>query len=329
MMKLTPTFHLNDPFEARLTDDFISNLGVEYKKLFKDKYDSIFPRFEETIQENSRYKGIVSFSRKACDIKMLSHYASDHAGGILEFEVENLSEGYNNVTSLFNTQDPVNYNFGDVKYDEARRVVISDDFDKYLSTDMFFEKFIDWDEEEEVRYTSDFRNADTIIISKESLVKNYFDELKEHGFFDLVSWHIDEDCFYYIYESFNYDENKNCFYRSKDKKIRSIIGKIFKENIHSYKEINENVILKLKCNTHSYFGIDQGMSWRRFLKRDYDFHPMIKVNPEALTGVFLGCKFNETDINDSIINKFPNLSGNIMKTKLCGNSFILKSTKLF
>ncbi|PKH03789.1 hypothetical protein CXF72_04225 [Psychromonas sp. MB-3u-54] len=236
-MKLTPILQLNDPFEAKLTDGFINNLGIECKKIFKEKYDSIFPGFKDSIQESSRYKGIVSLSRKSSDIIMLSHYASNHEGGILEFEVSSLSDGSNNTTSLFDRLNKGSYNFGDVQYEKKRRLELSDDFDKYLSRDIFFEKYIEWEYEEEVRYASDFRNADSIIISKKSLVKNHFDELNENGDLNIVSWHIEDDCFYHIFESSDFDENEDRLYRSKKKKIRSIVGRIFRENILMTKQV--------------------------------------------------------------------------------------------
>ncbi|ELB2967013.1 DUF2971 domain-containing protein [Vibrio parahaemolyticus] len=327
-MKLTPIIQLNDPFEAKLTDGFINNFDTECRRIFKDKYN-VFSKFKDDIQENSRYKGIVSLSRKPADIIMLSHYASNHVGGILEFEVDCISNNYCNSTSLFDRSNDKGYKFGKVKYKKSRRLELNDDFHEYLERGIYFEKYTGWSYEEEVRYMSDFRYSDYIVISKKSLVENYFESLSEQGFLNMMSWHIEGDSFYYVFESFDIDKCEDCLYRSKKKKIRSIIGKIFGNNIHSYEETGENVILKLKCNSHSYFAIDQAMSWHRFLARDYDFHPMIKVNREALTGVYLGCKFNTSEISESSISDFPNLCGNVMQAQLCGNDFKLNLVKAF
>lgn len=327
-MKLTPIIQLNDPFEAKLTDGFINNFDAECRRIFKDKYD-VFSKLKDDIQESSRYTGIVSLSRKPSDIIMLSHYASNHEGGILEFEVDCISNNYFNSTNLFDRTNDKGYKFGDIKYKKSRRIDLNDDFHEYLARGIYFEKYIGWDYEEEVRYMSDFRYSDYVSISKESLVKNYYESLSEYSSLDIISWHIEGDSFYYVFESFDSDKCEERLYRSKKKKIRSIIGRIFGNNIQSYKETSENVILKLKCNTHSYFAIDQAMSWRRFLERDYDFHPMIKVNREALTGVYLGCKFNTSEISASSISDFPNLGGNVMQAQLCGNDFKLNPVKAF
>ncbi|EKO3871376.1 DUF2971 domain-containing protein [Vibrio harveyi] len=327
-MKLTPIIQLNDPFEAKVTSGFINNFDAECRRIFKDKYD-VFSKLKDDIQENSIYKGVVSLSRKPFDIIMLSHYASNHEGGILEFEVDCISNNYCNSTNLFDRSNDNDYKFGEVKYKKSRRQELNDDFHEYLERDVYFEKYIDWRYEDEIRYISDFRYSDYIVISKKSLVGNHIKSISEGSFVDIVSWHIEGDCFYYVFELFDFDKREDRLYRSKKKKIRSIIGKIFRNNIHSYEETSENVILRLKCNTHTYFAIDQAVSWRSFLKRDYDFHPMIKVNREALTGVYLGCKFNTSEIVESSISTFPNLCGNVMQAQLCGNDFKLNLVKAF
>ena len=304
-MKLTPIIQLNDPFEAKLTDSFIDNFDALCRRVFKDKY-GFLSTLKDDIQEIGRYKGIVSLSRKPSDIIMLSHYASNHEGGILEFEVDPISNNYFNSTNLFDRSNDKDYRFGEIKYKESRRKDLKNEFHEYLLNGIYFEKYIGWSYEEEVRYMLDFRRSDYVIISKKSLVENNFKSLSKHDS-NIMSWHIEGDSFYFIMSS-GLDESEGRLYRSKKKKVRSIIGRIFGNHIRSYQETSENVILKLKCNTHKPFAILRGMAWQRFLEENYDFHPMIKVNREALTGVYLGCKFNTSEISASSISDFPNLS---------------------
>ncbi|PSW67011.1 hypothetical protein C0W88_02255 [Photobacterium leiognathi subsp. mandapamensis] len=328
-LKLTPTSQLNDPFEAKITDTFIDNFEISCKKIFKEKYKGIFPNIKKDLQDRSLYQGIISLSKKPLDILMLSHYASDHEGGILEFEVDSLNDGYLNETNLFNRNHDRAYKFGNVKYNDSRRYELNEDYNEYLSTDVYFDKYSAWKTEEEVRYVSDFRYSDYIIIPKNSLVNSYFEDIKKISSLEMVSWQIEGDSFYYIFKSYDCDSGEERLYRSKKKKIRSIVGKIFGGNISSYEETSDNVNLKLKCSKSSFFGIDQAMSWRTFTSKNCVFHPMIKVNRDALTGIYLGCKFNKDVLNESSLNLFPNLSKNIMQAELCGNNFRLNLSNIF
>lgn len=258
-LKLTPTFQLNDPFEAKVTNSFASNFEIEFKKHIKGMSNEHVAKMMDGIKNKGRYKGIVSLSTKFLDILMLSHYASDHKGGILEFELDCMLDGYNNKTEIFQRSNNGAYNFGRVKYSKIRRSDLNEDFDKYLSSSVYFEKYLDWKYEEEVRYVSDFRNADYFIIPKNSLLKSYFENFKRNGTIDIVSWHIDGDSFYYTFEDFDWNSSKELLRRSKKKKVRSIVGKIFKNNILTYQETTEDIILGLKYSRNSYFAIDQAL----------------------------------------------------------------------
>ncbi|WP_273859410.1 DUF2971 domain-containing protein [Photobacterium sp. GSS17] len=328
-LKLTPTFQLNDPFEAKITDSFIDNFEIEYKKIFKDNYKGVLPKIKKDLQDLNQYQGVISLSKKPLDILMLSHYASDHTGGILEFEVNALNDGYFNDTNLFDRDHDRTFKFGNVKYNDSRRYELNEDFNEYLSTEVYFDKYSAWKAEKEVRYVSDFRYSDYIIIPKSSLVNSYFEDIKKVSHLDMVSWQIEGDSFYYIFKSYDCDSGEERLYRSKKKKIRSIVGKIFGSNISSYEETSDNVNLKLKCSKSSFFGIDHAISWRTFTSKNCDFHPMIKVNRDALTGIYLGCRFNKDVLNESSLNLFPNLSKNVMQAELCGKEFKLNLSNIF
>jgi len=321
-LKLTPSFQLNDPFEAKLTDEYISNTKLEMDKLLKN--NKLTEGFAKNLSNNGKYKGIISLSMKKCDIKMLSHYAENHSGGILEFTIEDIGDGIDNKTSLFNGRSK-SYNFGSVEYLSERNKSGSLDPD-YFSKGFCFEKFIDWDEEEEVRYLSDFRDVDYLLIPKKELVEYYVENfqkrLNEHCFdYELYDFQVENDEFRYIYKYCGFEEKKGKFFFSKPKKIRSIVGKIFGKNIKVYKETDSMIEILIKDSNKSYYPFDRAYCWDRLIETGCLFHPMLKVEPSKLTGLYLGSKFDFDTFDTALLDKFENLNRNVKSALISPNDF--------
>lgn len=318
-LKLTPFYQLNDPFEAKLTSEYIS--GCE--KLIMDtlKNDKYVRNLGKNLENHSEYYGVISLSENKCDIKMLSHYAENHSGGILEFTIEDIDDGFENKLSFFNGINK-NYKFGHVKYVDKRNKEVSVSYD-YISTGVFFDKYISWKEEREVRYLSDFRDVDCILISKNDIVDAHFRECKksdEKYFFskELDSFYVDGEMYIFVYKHINSDDDVKYSF-DKPKEIRDIIYKIFNEHIQTYDEIGDMIKIVLKNEDRNL--IPPVFAWNRLIKLGCNFHPMLKIDPSALTGIYLGVRFDMESLDLDSLDKFENLNGNVKKASISPNDF--------
>ncbi|HGE6071706.1 TPA: DUF2971 domain-containing protein [Vibrio cholerae] len=313
-LKLTPSFQLNDPFETKLTEDYIERITQNIQKSTND--EKMIKRIRDRFRDSGKYHGVVSLSKKKCDIKMLSHYANDHLGGILEFTISDIDRTYKNKTDLFSRNSEVDYNFGEVAYLETRNrsQPISAD---YVFSDVCFEKFIDWKDEEEVRYLSDYRLVDYILIPVEAFVKKYYEHLKENDGFLGIKFVGYE--YSVIFKSNSVDSS--CIKEKvvKTGKNKELIERFFGRSILEYKEVNGVVELKLEVGnpTHVVFL----NAWNRLIDSGYEFHPMINVDPEKLTGIYLGARFSENSIDKTLFKKYINLKGNVKKLYISPNDF--------
>ncbi|MDQ7016325.1 MAG: hypothetical protein Q9N68_08110 [Gammaproteobacteria bacterium] len=112
----------------------------------------------KSLRENGKHKGFISFSTSTENLIMLSHYSNDHKGGILEFTIDDIEDGYSNKTNLFKTTNDY-YNFGVIKYLIKRKHEAPENYQDHFKTGIMFEKFIEWEHEKEVRYLSYFRGV--------------------------------------------------------------------------------------------------------------------------------------------------------------------------
>ncbi|ELG2964448.1 hypothetical protein RAX56_003937 [Vibrio fluvialis] len=320
-LKLTPFYQLNDPFEAKLTSEYIS--GCE--KLIMDtlRNEKYVRNLGKNLENHSEYYGVISLSESKCDIKMLSHYAENHSGGILEFTLEDIDDGFENKLSFFNGINK-NYKFGHVKYVGKRNKEVSVSYD-YIHTGVFFDKFICWEEEREVRYLSDFREVDCLLISKDDIVDAHFRKCKkssENYFSDkeLDSFYVDGEMYIFAYKDINSDDDVKYSF-DKPKRIRDIIDDIFSRHIKNYEEIGGMIKIVLENKTPDYGLYNLSFSWDRLIESGCNFHPMLKVDPSALTGVYLGVRFDMESLDLDTLNKFENLNGNVKKASISPNDF--------
>ncbi|MCQ7266101.1 hypothetical protein NP011_16680, partial [Salmonella enterica] len=60
----------------------------------------------------------------------------------------------------------------------------------------------------------------------------------------------------------------------------------------------------------------------------WQHHPMLNVNPDTLTGVYLGARFDRKDLHSEDLYKFKNLGCNIYSCELSDIDFSLKFNKV-
>lgn len=60
--------------------------------------------------------------------------------------------------------------------------------------------------------------------------------------------------------------------------------------------------------------------WKSLIDENEDFHPLVEINKSALTGIYLGCRFQEA-ITKEDLEKFPNLGGKIVVLDINSNTY--------
>ena len=84
MIRATPANELNDPFELKFSEKQVRQYQ-ENRGIFKDDYE-----LHETIgiiQSDYEDLGIISLSENYSNTVMWSHYAKEHTGIVVQFEV--------------------------------------------------------------------------------------------------------------------------------------------------------------------------------------------------------------------------------------------------
>ncbi len=67
--------------------------------------------------------------------------------------------------------------------------------------------------------------------------------------------------------------------------------------------------------------LEWGSRWNCMIKNRDVFHPFLMVDSSRLTGVYLGCRFQEGFLNDEHLKKFINLNGNVAVLDLDINNY--------
>ncbi|MEQ9891135.1 hypothetical protein [Pectobacterium aroidearum] len=322
-LSLTPTFFLNDPFEAKLTKKYKDKAVSDYSKYFNrdGKNSKSVERFTIDLEENGIFDGIISLTKKKADPTMMSHYADDHRGGFLEFTVENeISDGIYNEINLF-VRDDIKYQCGPVIYvDGNSRGQSYNQNEVYDVDSACFEKSCEWRVEEEIRYVADYRKADFFLFSVKSLIEYYI-----HRDDNYIGYEINNGMVV-----FSYEDMSSSIIKLNPKPIRDVFFKVFDENdvdSYSYSENINSISFRLK-NEKNYFNYSSIFKLVHMVKSDFSFHPMLRVNPDVLTGVYFGSRFDRRNITNDDVIKFTNLAGNIYASKLSDVGFSLDFEKI-
>ena len=290
-LKLTPIHQLNDPFENKMSIEFITELKEKFSRILPNQID----RFSEFLTNGQSYIGVLSLSVNRFNTTMLSHYAANHSGGILEFTVSNINQGYNNKTDLLKNQNRIKGDFGKVIYLKKRSNPELANARNYIFTENHFEKHKSWSYEKEIRYTSNIIHSDYITIPKEPTILKRLKEIYDEN---LISYQIKEKEFAAII-------NQNGkIVKSHPKPFSSILDLTNDPDVQIIKETSHDIQIKI-AQQEIFFN-----PLARLIKRGIEFHPMLEINPEKLTGIYLGSRFETsgfTERHQKNFRNFPNL----------------------
>ncbi len=271
MIRATPANELNDPFELKFSEKQVR----QYQKnrgIFEDDYE-----LHETIgiiQSDYEDLGIISLSENYSNTVMWSHYAKEHTGIVVQFEVSEHESffvnefGSDTFGDVYILPEKVRYN-RELPQMSIIDVLSEKDLNKIKNNEEFlYKKFneiillnksIDWSYEQELRIIVNLKDADSICFS----IK------KEEG-----------DILKYI--------KKQC---ERDNRIEFCCDNLDKITI-TYPEKFEN--------RYDDIG-DQSIKFEIYqLTRNLNPIHLFRINQNCIKGVFLGCRFDEKDNIDKI-----------------------------
>lgn len=202
LIRISDSSCLNDPFEFRLTNSSSSKLESILREGLENEYS------HTEIMKRFWTHGIISLTETNDNLLMWSHYADEHKGMVVSFEVD-----INNPFNFFATNiENENCYFGKVNYRKFRQ------FDCEISMDSIddvrlhymLSKSDEWIYEKEHRFVIPFYEADVILLDK---CNRFFeDNLKDLGvnaseveylgdkaFIDVRKWKVEQNAMFKLW----------------------------------------------------------------------------------------------------------------------------------
>ena len=170
-LKFTPSSQLNDPFELRLTQEFIKNAVQEARERSLPK--SIINPCESALEQAGNHDGVLSLTKNWDSLTMWGYYTNNFSGGVIELEIDDdISE--EKTKQLF-----CNFEIkkiGNVTYSETRPKFKKIEEIKSELIEFFFTKPEDWKHENEFRIIGDFTKANFFKVSESTfkLLEKYY-----------------------------------------------------------------------------------------------------------------------------------------------------------
>jgi len=169
MLRATPAYALNDPFELKIDRHNAEILG-------NDQY---FTAYQLTRT------GVISLCETKDNLQMWSHYADEHRGGVIEFTFELKTYNQNiKTTNFFINVAANNFKFDSVKYCDSRELEPNDyempSYEKkeQLKKHLSFIKAKSWGNEKEHRFVCELTSANSVSLQRPSSDKK-LDALKD------------------------------------------------------------------------------------------------------------------------------------------------------
>lgn len=293
MLRCTPAYELNDPFELQPNQQTLDNFSNNYSGSY---LPSDIPSL---IKNHTSSAGVISLSETKSNLLMWSHYANEHRGAVIEFtfdvqfdkDSKLLQRGF--LSTAFDNK----YLFNRVKY----RLEREPDNDFFLTPGygllselkehLSFTKAEAWSYEKEHRFICDLDCADVVCIEDSEDIRKTLDS-----------------------ESIDYVQSE-----LKDNWLHLLNFTKFSSGKYFTIDLNKRLKNAQLCST-----------FREENKSIFHFY---EINPNSVTGIFLGCR-TSVDTQNSLLrdrslnSRFSNLKGNIEKAKLCTNRYEMSFEKI-
>lgn len=271
MIRATPADELNDPFELKFSEKQVRQYQ-ENRGTFEDDYE--LHEAIGIIQSGYEDLGIISLSENYSNTVMWSHYAREHTGIVVQFEVSEHESFFVNefgsdiFGDVYILPEKVRYNrelpqmsiIDELSEKDLNKIKNNEEFlYKKFNEIILLNKSIDWSYEQELRIIVNLKDADSICFS----IKK-----EEEG----ILKHIKDQC-------------------ERDNRIEFCCDNLDKITI-TYPEKFEN--------RDDDIG-DQSIKFEIYqLTRNLNPIHLFRINQNCIKGVFLGCRFDEKDNIDKI-----------------------------
>jgi len=308
MLRATPVFALNDPFEGQFNDKQIKNANTSFDIFYakhgfekKDEIDEhMINQLMEATQSDLFSLGIVSLTEDYTNPLMWSHYANEHKGVVIEFikdiplyedslkilDGKPSRFGKNYLGEIYEYPERVIYKREKPTfeaYDELTPDSITDYHWKKFNKSILFTKANDWLYEKEHRSIVRLKDADRIICNDDEDIRKIFNENKE---IELIELENDKIQITYPREYEMHEEMAD----------ESIKTEIYISSLSGY---------------------------------DSSVMHFFRINPKCINGIYFGYK---SKIEESIINLNSNEElkhvSNRNKMKIDDYSYSLRSEKI-
>lgn len=195
MIRATPVMALNDPFEGFFNEKQIEDADHQQREYFRalgrnvdEKHDGMIEDLMGTVQEDFFDLGILSFTEDHNNPLMWAHYANDHKGIVVEF---NLSEplfddsiqyldgkrnrfGKNYLGDVFEFPERVAYRRQLPSFDRPELSAPDSEHEYHwikFNREILFTKSEDWIYEKEHRSIVQLQDADSIICQENKHIR--------------------------------------------------------------------------------------------------------------------------------------------------------------
>lgn len=180
LIRVTNPHLLNDPFEFALTSEISKNIGSILEEDGGRKL-----AFRQYLDHFTSY-GILSFTKTHDNLLMWSHYADEHKGIVVEFDIPD-----NDPNSIFHLyKSKQNHLIHSQMIDYKKKRVYDGDVNKGTINEIkkhyLFSKSDEWIYEKEFRFGIDYRLCDFVKVKKDHLEKIFEISYPEESLKDFL-----------------------------------------------------------------------------------------------------------------------------------------------
>ena len=203
LIRISGSSCLNDPFEFRLTESSLSKIESVLRESLNNEYS------HSEILKRFWTHGVISLTETNDNLLMWSHYADEHKGMLVSFEID-----LNSPFDFFAiNEERESCYFRKVNYRKFRQFnteVSTGNLDE-VKLHYMLSKSDEWIYEKEHRFVIPFHKADVILLDKGNELFNHVlddlgvngsevDSLEDKAFIDVRKFRIEKEALFKIWE---------------------------------------------------------------------------------------------------------------------------------
>ncbi|MGJ0299329.1 DUF2971 domain-containing protein [Aliarcobacter cryaerophilus] len=197
LMRISTSNSLNDPFESEYARSDLKAIEEIYRKKYENHWQAYLKKFQDY--------GIISLTTNNNNLLMWSHYADEHKGIVIGFDINE-----NNPSDFFYT--PTTCRFEKVKYIQSRQFecIINENNLDEVKLHYSILKSNEWNYESEYRFILSYKDADILYLNKKN---SFFEETlkilglninevkndERYAYIDLIENKIEDDKLFMVW----------------------------------------------------------------------------------------------------------------------------------